>query len=99
MFLRDNPDDIDVDIIERETFEVSDEIKNLASIISNELGLKIFGFDLIKSLSDDNYYLIDLNDFPGFRGIDDIENVLAEYLLHFTIQWKWGDYSGPGNNA
>ena len=42
--------------------------------------LKIFGFDLIKPVDKDQYYLIDLNDFPGFRGIEGVEDVFIKYL-------------------
>jgi len=77
IYLRENPDSIDVDTISREEFEVSKEMKTLAGILSRELNLKIFGFDLIKSLKDEKYYLVDLNDFPGLRGIKNIDKILA----------------------
>lgn len=81
IFLRDKPNSIDVETIEREKFNVSDDMKKLAEIISKELNLKLFNFDLLKTLNQDNYYLIDLNDFPGFKGIKDIDNVLADFLI------------------
>ena len=81
IYLRDNPDDIDVDVIERENYEISDEIRRLARALSKGLNLKIFGFDLIKPIDQDKYYMVDLNDFPGFRGIDNIETVLVKFLL------------------
>jgi len=80
IYLRNNVDSINVDEIERETFEVPESIKILAQIISRELNLKIFGFDLIKPVNQEKYYLVDLNDFPGLRGIKNIENVLSDYI-------------------
>jgi len=80
IYMRDKPNDIDVDTVQRKDFEVSSSIKNLASILSNELKLKIFGFDLIKPIKDKRYYLIDLNEFPGLRGINKIDEVLANFL-------------------
>ena len=80
IYMRDKPNDIDVDMVQRKDFEVSSSIKNLASILSNELKLKIFGFDLIKPIKDKRYYLIDLNEFPGLRGINKIDEVLANFL-------------------
>ncbi len=83
MFLRENSDSIDVDTIERKTFEVHEDIIKLAKILSKELNLKIFGFDLIKLINEDQYHLVDLNDFPGLRGIDNIENELANFLIDY----------------
>ena len=83
IFLRDKPNSIDVETIGREKFEVSIDLQNLAKILAKELNLKIFGFDLVKPLKQDGYYLIDLNDFPGFRGIKNIDNVLADFLITY----------------
>jgi len=83
IFLRDKPSSINVETINRKEFEVTDDIRYLAKILSKELNLKIFGFDLIKLTNKDRFYLIDLNDFPGFRGIKNIENVLSRYLVDY----------------
>ncbi len=83
IFLRDKPSNINVDTIKRKEFEVNDDIKYLAEILSKELNLKIFGFDLIKLTDKDRFYLIDLNDFPGFRGIKNVENALSSYLVDY----------------
>ncbi|MFX1260330.1 MAG: RimK family alpha-L-glutamate ligase [Promethearchaeota archaeon] len=83
IFLRNKPDSIDVNTIKREKYEVSKEMKYLANILSKELNLKIFGFDLIKSIDQDRYYLIDLNDFPGFKGINNIDNILADFIKDY----------------
>jgi glutathione synthase/RimK-type ligase-like ATP-grasp enzyme len=83
IYLRNKPNNIDVDTIERKEFKISPEIRELAKIFSKELNLKIFGFDLIKLSDKDRYYLIDLNDFPGFRGIKKIENTLSNYLVEY----------------
>jgi glutathione synthase/RimK-type ligase-like ATP-grasp enzyme len=81
IYMREKPDFIDVDKISREKFKVPKIMQALAKTLSRELKLKIFGFDLIKSLEDDKFYLIDLNDFPGLRGIKNIDNILADFLL------------------
>ncbi len=83
IFLRDKPNSIDVETIERERFEVSIDMQNLAKILAKGLNLRIFGFDLVKPLNQNKYYLIDLNDFPGFKGIKNIENVLADFLITY----------------
>ena len=83
IYLRDQPDSIDVTQIEREYYEISEEIKNLAQILGNELNLKIFGFDLIKPIDNDNLFLIDLNDFPGFRGLKDVEDEFIKFFKNY----------------
>jgi len=83
IYLKEQVKTIDVDVIERESYKITDDVRYLAEILSKELKLKIFGFDLIKSLNQNYYYLIDLNEFPGFRGIKNIENVLAEFIYEY----------------
>ena len=83
IYLKHKPTDIDVDTIKRKEFKISEEIYELARILSQELNLKIFGFDLIKLIDKDRFYLIDLNDFPGFIGIKNIENTLYSYLVEY----------------
>ncbi len=84
-YLREKPDNIDVSLIEREEFEITEEIYKLSRILSSELNLKIFGFDLVQPIGKDNFYLIDLNDFPSFRGIPNIENKLTNYLKNYAL--------------
>ncbi len=86
LYMREKPTSIDVDAIDREEFKVSEEMRVLADILSKELDLKIFGFDLIKPIDKDRYYLIDLNDFPGFQGIKNAEKILSNYLLDYIKQ-------------
>jgi glutathione synthase/RimK-type ligase-like ATP-grasp enzyme len=71
--------------MQRSEFKITASIKKLAQILAKELNLKIFGFDLIKPLHTKKYYLIDVNDFPGFKGIQDIEAVLADYLGDYIM--------------
>ena len=86
IYLRDKPEDIDVGLIEREEFEITKDILSLSRILSNELNLKIFGFDLVKPIDNDKYYLIDLNDFPSFKGIPmaelELKNFIEGYVLN-----------------
>ena len=84
LYMRENLPQIDVDTIQRSEFKPSVDMISLAKILAKELDLKIFGFDLIKPLnSKDRYYLIDLNDFPGFKGIKNAHKILADYLLEY----------------
>ena len=84
-FLREKPDHIDVSLIERDSFEITEDIIKLSNIFSAELNLKIFGFDLVRPIDQDIYYLIDLNDFPSFKGIPHIENELMDFIINYVI--------------
>lgn len=84
-YLREKPENIDVNLIEREEFDITDEIYKLSKILSTELNLKIFGFDLVQPIEKDIFYLIDLNDFPSFKGIPNIENELTNCLKNYAL--------------
>ncbi len=88
IFLREHPKDIDTTQIETTQFTPNEDMNNLARVLGKELDLKIFGFDLVKPKGEEVYYLLDLNDFPGFRGINDIEKVLAKYLSNYINEIK-----------
>jgi glutathione synthase/RimK-type ligase-like ATP-grasp enzyme len=85
LYLKEKPEKIDVSKIKREKFEVTEEIKHFSKILSTELNLKIFGFDLVRPLDKDKFYIIDLNDFPSFRGIPNIEKELKEYIENYAL--------------
>ncbi len=83
IYLRDKPENIDVSLIEREEFKVTEDIKRLSKILSKELNLKIFGFDLVRPVDLDKYYIIDLNDFPSFKGIPNADLELKNFIENF----------------
>ena len=85
LYLREKPENIDVSLIEREEFEITEEIIKLSEILSIELKLKIFGFDLVRPINQDKFYLIDLNDFPSFKGIPNIENELKNFIKNYVL--------------
>jgi glutathione synthase/RimK-type ligase-like ATP-grasp enzyme len=85
IYLRENPERIDVSLIERTNFKITEEIRRLSQILSKELNLKIFGFDLVKPIDQDGLYLIDLNDFPSFKGIPKVEEVLTEFIKDYSL--------------
>lgn len=85
LYLREKPNTIDVSKLKREKFEVNEEIKHFSKILSSELNLKIFGFDLVCPRDKSKFYIIDLNDFPSFRGIPNIERELKEYIENYAL--------------
>jgi glutathione synthase/RimK-type ligase-like ATP-grasp enzyme len=85
IYLREKPENIDVGLIKREEFEITEDIRKLSKILSRELKLKIFGFDLVKPVDQDKLYLIDLNDFPSFKGIPSIEKTLTKFIKDYIL--------------
>ncbi|MBN1215941.1 MAG: hypothetical protein JXA99_10950 [Candidatus Lokiarchaeota archaeon] len=83
LYLNKKSNYFDVDKIERKYFKVNNEIKNLVKIISKKINLKIYGFDLLKSINGNCYYLIDLNEFPGFKGIKNNDLIIANYIINY----------------
>ncbi len=81
IYMKEHPEDINVEEIQKHEFKITSEIRTLARALSDNLKLKIFGFDLLKSTRDDLLYLIDLNDFPGLRGIPRIEDAISNFLI------------------
>lgn len=52
-----------------------------AGSLRTRLGLKMFNFDLIRdSRSEDNYYIIDINYFPGYEKLPHYAPMLAAFL-------------------
>ncbi|MFX1278872.1 MAG: RimK family alpha-L-glutamate ligase [Promethearchaeota archaeon] len=86
IYLREKPETIDVSLIEREELKITEETISLSQILSKELNLKIFGFDLVKPINQDKMYIIDLNDFPSFKGIPKVEKVLMEFLKDYILK-------------
>ena len=83
LFMRSGVNKIDVHDIKRASFPLYENLRTLARALSEELHLKIFGFDLLKATKGDFFYLVDVNDFPGFRKIEKVESALADYLIGF----------------
>lgn len=64
----------------RQQVETPKEFKILARFIKKKLNLDLFGIDFVKG-KDKFYYILDINDFPGFRGVPKAGKLIAEYCL------------------
>ena len=64
----------------RQKVETPKEFKILARFIKKKLKLDLFGIDFVKTI-DGFYYILDINDFPGYRGIPRAGKLIAEYCL------------------
>lgn len=66
--------------------EISDEIRQAALTCGKALGLELYGVDFL--LSGDRFLVVDVNAFPGFKGIPDAPRCIAEYLYQRVSQEK-----------
>lgn len=88
LYLREKPEFIDADKLEREQFEIDNDIKILVENLAKGLNLKLFGLDLIKPLNQDKWYIIDLNDLPSYKGIKDVENTIVMYIKNYIMNFQ-----------
>jgi ribosomal protein S6--L-glutamate ligase len=66
-----------------EPFDVSPEMREIALRCGRVFGVGLYGVDLITS--DGKPYVVDINTFPGFKGVARAAELLAEYILGFEI--------------
>jgi ribosomal protein S6--L-glutamate ligase len=59
-------------------FDVEKHLALLAIRTGDALGLDIFGVDVL--FGDDGPVLIDVNPFPGFRGVTDAVRMIANHI-------------------
>lgn len=57
---------------------LTDEMRSVALRVGVLLGLEIYGVDMIES--DDGLWVIDVNGFPGFKGLPGAAPALASYI-------------------
>src|SRR5438477_10654491 len=59
-------------------FAISAELKDVAERCSRAFGVDLFGFDVV--ISDGCPYVVDIQSFPGFKGVPDAALRLADYI-------------------
>lgn len=62
-----------------EPFEVSADLRELGDRCARALGVDLFGLDVITSGGTAS--VVDVNTFPGFKGVPDAGALLADYIL------------------
>jgi ribosomal protein S6--L-glutamate ligase len=61
-----------------EPFTVSAELRDIASRTAAAIGSDLFGIDVV--ISGDRPFVVDVNPFPGFKGVPDAALRLADYV-------------------
>ena len=63
----------------------SEELQTLAKALRHEIKMELFGADLLVDSDSDRIACIDVNPFPGYRGIPDFHSVLSNFFIQ---RWK-----------
>jgi ribosomal protein S6--L-glutamate ligase len=61
-----------------EPFTISSELREIALRCGRAFGVELFGFDVI--MSGGKPYVVDIQSFPGFKGVPDAALRLADYI-------------------
>lgn len=61
-----------------EPFTISSEMREIALRCGQAFGVELFGFDVV--MSNGKPYVVDIQSFPGFKGVPDAELRLADYI-------------------
>lgn len=61
-----------------EPFTVTPELHDIAVAVGTAIGTDLFGLDVVVSLGQP--YVVDVNPFPGFKGVPDAALRLADYI-------------------
>ncbi len=67
-------------------FEIDSELGDSAARIGTALGLDIFGADIVRVPLGPT--VIDVNPFPGFRGVADAGRILADHIVEISRSGK-----------
>jgi len=65
-----------------EPFDVPDEMREIALGCGRAFGVGLYGVDLITSGG--KSYIVDINTFPGFKGVPKAAELLADYVLGYV---------------
>jgi ribosomal protein S6--L-glutamate ligase len=57
-------------------------MRDIALRCGEVVGLQVYGVDMIES--EDGLWVIDVNGFPGFKGLPGIDEVLADYIYDYA---------------
>ena len=58
--------------------EITDEIRKISQRVGEVCGLGLYGLDIIES--DRGPYVVDVNYFPGYKGVPNAAGMIADYV-------------------
>jgi ribosomal protein S6--L-glutamate ligase len=63
--------------------EVGSELREIARSCGRALGLGLYGLDLIEG--PDGPVVVDVNTFPGYKGVPDVAPLIADYIEDYVL--------------
>jgi glutathione synthase/RimK-type ligase-like ATP-grasp enzyme len=63
--------------------EIDDELRGIARSCGRALGLGLYGLDVIES--PDGPVVVDVNTFPGYKGVPDVAPLIADYVEGYSL--------------
>lgn len=58
-----------------------DIVRKCSEILHDNIGVSIFGFDILVQAGTGDFVLIDLNQFPGFKEIKDVSDLMRNHVI------------------
>lgn len=69
-----------------EPFELTDEMREIADRVGRAFGVDLFGLDIITS--NGRAVVVDVNTFPGYKGVPDAGTRIADYIYAHASEVK-----------
>eukprot|EP01125_Pyxidicula_operculata_P007445 TRINITY_DN2534_c0_g2_i2.p1 TRINITY_DN2534_c0_g2~~TRINITY_DN2534_c0_g2_i2.p1 ORF type:complete len:341 (-),score=37.70 TRINITY_DN2534_c0_g2_i2:46-1068(-) len=58
-----------------------DIINNISKNLSQHLGLSLFGYDLLRDVTSNQFVVVDINYFPDYKGVDNFHSKLLNHFI------------------
>jgi inositol-1,3,4-trisphosphate 5/6-kinase / inositol-tetrakisphosphate 1-kinase len=59
-------------------------IEEITKILKKEFHLSLFGFDILIEKETNDYYIVDINYFPGYKNVENFDEKLLKYLKEIS---------------
>jgi len=56
-------------------------VRKCSDILHDNIGVSIFGFDILVQVGTGDFVIIDLNQFPGFKEIADLSTLMRDHII------------------
>lgn len=60
--------------------------KNIVAKLLEEFGVSLIGVDMIYDVSNDNFFIVDVNYFPGYKGVSNANHWLLQHICDQVFQ-------------
>jgi inositol-1,3,4-trisphosphate 5/6-kinase / inositol-tetrakisphosphate 1-kinase len=59
-------------------------IEEITKILKKEFHLSLFGFDILIEKETNDYFIVDINYFPGYKNVENFDEKLLKYLKEIS---------------